>query len=195
MHLGFFLSGHPLDAYADQLSEEGATTFSLLEERAKEKPSRGLVAGMVVSMRELSGSRGKFGIVKLSDRVGGFEVAVFSEVWEKSRSLVRPGEVLFMMVQVEDDEGRLRVRAESLRNAEQQARKSSQRIEINIDKSTCIKDLRQLLEPGRCEIFLRLHCMKNLCDATYQLPGSFAMNMRTRQAIAALHGVRSVEER
>lgn len=193
--LGFFLSGHPLDAYADQLSEEGATTFSLLEERAKEKPSRGLVAGMVVSMRELSGSRGKFGIVKLSDRVGGFEVAVFSEVWEKSRSLVRPGEVLFMMVQVEDDEGRLRVRAESLRNAEQQARKSSQRIEINIDKSTCIKDLRQLLEPGRCEIFLRLHCMKNLCDATYQLPGSFAMNMRTRQAIAALHGVRSVEER
>ncbi len=193
--IGFFLSGHPLDAYADQLEEEDASSYFSLEERAKEKSCRGLVAGMVVSVRELSGSRGKFGIVKLSDRIGSFEVAVFSEIWEKSRQLVRPGEVLFMMVHVEDDEGRMRVRAESLRNAEQQVRKSSQRIVVSIDSSNCIKELRQILEPGRCEVFLKLRCMKDLCDATYQLPGSFTVNMRTRQAIASLHGVQSVGER
>ncbi len=193
--IGFFLSGHPLDAYAEQLDEEGACTYFSLEERAKEKPTRGLVAGMVVAVRELSGSRGKFGIVKLSDRIGSFEVAVFSEIWEKSRQLVRPGEVLFMMVHVEDEEGRMRVRAESLRNAEQQARRTAQRIVVSINNSNSIKELRQILEPGRCEVFLKLRCMSDLCDATYQLPGSFTINMRTRQAIASLHGVQSVGER
>ena len=90
--VGFFLSGHPLDAYASVLAKLGILPYAELEARADRGVVAGRLAGIVVSARERRSQKGnKFAFALFSEPTGQFEAVIFSETLAASRHLLEVG--------------------------------------------------------------------------------------------------------
>jgi DNA polymerase-3 subunit alpha len=110
--IGFFLSGHPFNAFRAEVGRFVRRTLAQLE------PSRDLamLAGVVMEVRTKMGSRGKMAFVLLDDGTQPREVAVYSEVLDASRGKIVTDEVLVVEGKVSNDEfsGGLRIVADRL---------------------------------------------------------------------------------
>ena len=110
--LGFFLSGHPFNEYADELA---AFVKRRLDKLAAQRDPV-LMAGIVISTRTQMTRRGKMAIVLLDDATKQVEVSVFNELWEAERAKIREDELLLVEGKVQNDDytGGLRVTADRL---------------------------------------------------------------------------------
>ncbi|MFX5578809.1 OB-fold nucleic acid binding domain-containing protein, partial [Acinetobacter baumannii] len=83
---------HPLDAYQSALQRLQCLDSALLAD-ATEGSIR--LAGVALAKQERMSKNGqKFAFVQCSDPTGFFEVAVFSEVFARTRDLLQPGQLL-----------------------------------------------------------------------------------------------------
>ncbi|NGM83070.1 DNA polymerase III subunit alpha [Paenibacillus sp. 7124] len=103
--LGLYLSGHPLDDYAELLELSGVQRLMDLGEAPDE--SSAVTAGMVVSLKEIMTKAGKaMAFVEWEDQIERCEVVLFPEVWKRSRALVDKGALLALRAKVQQqDEG------------------------------------------------------------------------------------------
>ena len=110
--IGFFLSGHPFNAFKGEVRRFVRRTLAQLE------PSRDLamMAGVVMEARTKMGNRGKMTFVLLDDGTQPREVAVYSEVLDANRGKIVTDEVLVVEGKVSNDEfsGGLRIIADKL---------------------------------------------------------------------------------
>ena len=110
--IGFFLSGHPFNAFKAEVRRFVRRTLAQLE------PARELVmlAGVVMEVRTKMGNRGKMAFVLLDDGTEPREVAVYSEVLDASRGKIVTDEVLVVEGKVSSDEfsGGVRIVADRL---------------------------------------------------------------------------------
>jgi DNA polymerase-3 subunit alpha len=84
--IGFFLSGHPLDDYAELLKRLKLQTWIEFSRSVKSGASAGRVAATVVSRLERRTKTGnKMGIIGLSDPSGHYEAILFSEGLQQYR--------------------------------------------------------------------------------------------------------------
>jgi DNA polymerase III subunit alpha len=92
--LGFFISGHPLMKYADELALFADTsTATLLEQRDRKVEFPCVVTAVARQISKRNGQ--EWGRVTVEDFRGTATVLVFGEVWEKYRDvLVQDGAVL-----------------------------------------------------------------------------------------------------
>jgi DNA polymerase-3 subunit alpha len=110
--LGFFLSGHPYNAYALEL--KAFVRRRLVELEPQREPL--LLAGVVLGMRTQMTRRGKMAIITLDDASAQVEVSVFNELWDAERSKIKEDDLLLVegKVQRDDYSGGLRVSADKL---------------------------------------------------------------------------------
>ena len=110
--LGFFLSGHPYNAYAAELKSFVRRRLSELEPQREPL----LLAGVVLGVRTQMTRRGKMAIIMLDDASAQVEVSVFNELWDAERSKIKEDELLLVegKVQRDDYSGGLRVSADKL---------------------------------------------------------------------------------
>jgi DNA polymerase-3 subunit alpha len=110
--LGFFLSGHPYNEYAQELKSFVKRRLGDLQ--AQRDPV--LMAGVVISTRTQMTRRGKMCIVLLDDASKQLEVSVFNELWEAERSKIKEDELLLVEGKVQNDDytGGLRITADRL---------------------------------------------------------------------------------
>ncbi len=92
--LGFYVTGHPLDAYAATIAQGNFQTINSLgdlEDRAQFK-----VAGAIVQVeRKFTKKEGKpFAVVWLEDLTGTLEVVLWNEVYVKVSEALAPGRVI-----------------------------------------------------------------------------------------------------
>ena len=110
--IGFFLSGHPFNAFRDEVRRFVRRPLSQLE------PSKELItlAGVVMEVRAKMTARGKIAFVLLDDGTTPREVSVFSEVFDNNRQRIVIDEVLIVEVKVSNDDfsGGLRIVADKL---------------------------------------------------------------------------------
>ncbi len=109
--IGFYLSGHPLDAYAQSLRRLGVTRYADLIADARRSSVKATLAGTVIRRQERRGRSGDpFAFVGLSDPSGMFEVMVFSEALAASRPFLEAGRSILLKVVGDwiDDELKLR---------------------------------------------------------------------------------------
>jgi DNA polymerase-3 subunit alpha len=77
--LGLYLSGHPLDEYADHFDEDGETLAKIKPERDGQRVT---VHGLVDSVRQILTKKGdKMAFVAIEDRSGECEIIVFPKVY------------------------------------------------------------------------------------------------------------------
>lgn len=113
--LGFYLSTHPLSAYAKRLA--GKTTPSnRMADRASKKGSKIYVVGVITSRKIRSSPRGRYAFIQLSDLFGLYEVSVFNEeLLNKHTEDLQLGKTLYLGVDARKDDNGLRFIVESIR--------------------------------------------------------------------------------
>ncbi|HMY50703.1 MAG TPA: DNA polymerase III subunit alpha, partial [Zoogloea sp.] len=110
--IGFFLSGHPFNAFRDEVRRFVRRPLSQVE------PGKELImlAGVVMEVRAKMTARGKIAFVLLDDGTMPREVSVFSEVFDANRQRIVVDEVLVVEAKVSNDDfsGGLRIVADRL---------------------------------------------------------------------------------
>jgi DNA polymerase-3 subunit alpha len=94
--LGFYLSGHPYAAFAQELSPLIRLPLSGLQPR--KEPA--LIAGIVTSVRVQSSRRGKMAIVTLDDGGASVEVVIYNEVFDAARTALREDQLVVFEAKV-----------------------------------------------------------------------------------------------
>jgi DNA polymerase-3 subunit alpha len=131
--LGVFLTGHPLDQWADDLREFGARSLAELgiKRTIEESPSEDdggaappklgrvveevLVGGMVSALRPLTTRKGdRMCVFMLDDRDSGLEVIVFPETFRQCGQLAENGGMLLIKGKFERDAESVRIVASQL---------------------------------------------------------------------------------
>ena len=132
--IGLYLTGHPLDDYAEELYEICGNRISHLKV-SRTKQSLG---GLVIGMRTLKTKRGDtMCVLTLDDRTGRIEVTLFSDAYNAARDIISKDAILVVQGQVEHDDytGALRVRGESARTLYQIRSERAQSLRLVVDST------------------------------------------------------------
>jgi len=146
--VGFYLSAHPLDAYDKILERQKIVPSSDIERRAQGGGSMKL-AGTIQAIRAMKDRRGrKFAILNLSDAVGGFEVAVFSDVFAKCEDILVAGNSVIITVEARiDPERGLRVSAQGIATIDAVAANTAKGLDIILGDASPVEEIKKLLAP------------------------------------------------
>jgi DNA polymerase-3 subunit alpha len=163
--LGFYLSGHPYNAYRAELQRFVRTTLAGLQ-----PPGDGdngqrtqLIAGIVESLRWANTQSGRMLIVRLSDGSAAREVTVYNELADQSRGLVKEDALLVVEARVrtirrsgeEGEETFMRVSADKLYDLAAARSRFARGIKLVCNGGSSGARLRELLgphKPGACPV-------------------------------------------
>ncbi|HQR04171.1 MAG: DNA polymerase III subunit alpha [Proteobacteria bacterium] len=145
--LGFFLSGHPFNAYRQEI---GAFIKRGLGQIAPQREPV-LMAGVVLSVRTQMGRRGKMCFVTLDDGAHQLEVMIFNELWEAGRQKIREDELLLVEAKVQEDtySGGLRIAADTLMTLAEARGRYAKQLYLSMNGQASADRLRTLLTPYR----------------------------------------------
>ncbi len=199
--VGFYLSGHPLDAYAGALRRKRILFYADIARFASRGGAANLrIAGSVMRRQERKSARGnRFAFVELSDPTGIWEVTVFAETLTRARELLEPGRNVVLTVDVEADgaQAKLLCRAASPVD-EATVDASATGVRIHIDGAHALEPVvgRMRAAAGRTGSAVEIVVWSDTLDAEVEiaLPGKWPLDFGTRTAIRFMPGVRDVEE-
>jgi DNA polymerase-3 subunit alpha len=113
--LGFYVSGHPLDAYVDRFAGKNYQAISSLGELADRATFR--AAGAIIQVdRKFTRKEGKpFAVIWVEDLTGTLEVVIWNDVYVNVSEALAPGRVI-------EIQGTIDTRGDSLRATAQKVR-------------------------------------------------------------------------
>ncbi|MDX2201739.1 MAG: DNA polymerase III subunit alpha [Hyphomicrobiaceae bacterium] len=199
--VGFFLSGHPLDAYRGILAKLGVISSAELEAKAQRGNVVARVAGIVVSARERRSQKGnKFAFAMFSDSTGQFEAIIFSDTLAACRSLLEPGTPVVVSVEGERDGETLKLRAQGVQSLDEAAASVQRGLKVVLDKRVAqakgtLGELKALLKPGgKGTITIALALEERGREVELALPGRFDISPAQQGVISTVPGVIEVVE-
>ncbi|MGH8763650.1 MAG: DNA polymerase III subunit alpha [Nitrosospira sp.] len=154
MALGFYLSGHPFNAYAEELKNFVRTRLDRLNPQREPQ----LLAGIIYAVRTQVTRRGRMGVVVLDDGSARVELVVYSELFEAARSWLKEDQLLLVEARVSnrggDDEygGGLRISADQLYNIDSARSRYAKRMELHCNGLSNVARLKELLAPYRSSL-------------------------------------------
>tara|TARA_B110000908_G_scaffold138926_1_gene165327 strand:- start:14964 stop:18470 length:3507 start_codon:yes stop_codon:yes gene_type:complete len=105
--LGYYTSGHPLDAVRARLNNDRLTKINTIEEvNIKDRKIRRFIAGMIKSVEHRITKTDKpFGIIVIEDLTGVREVLTWAESYTPAREegLLEPGSLVSMAINIQED--------------------------------------------------------------------------------------------
>jgi len=169
MALGYFLSGHPFSAYADEVA---AFVRRRLTDLAPQREPQ-LLCGIVLGLRTQMTRNGKMAVVLLDDASAQVEVSVYSALWETARQKPQIDEPLVVEGKVTRDDysGGLRIVADQLLTLAEARGRYARALKLSFNggsDAASAARLRSLLQPYRaseqgCPVRL---CYRNGTAAT-----------------------------
>tara|TARA_R110001599_G_scaffold69414_13_gene195626 strand:- start:1337 stop:4825 length:3489 start_codon:yes stop_codon:yes gene_type:complete len=159
--LGLYVTGHPIDEYAEELKRFAPT---LIGDLRADKQGNQMLAGLIVASRTMKTKRGDtMAILQLDDRSARIEVTVYPETLSEKRDLLVKDQIVIVEGGVAHDDysGGLSVRARDVHSL--QSIRESHAAELTIEVSQASLDdaladrLAQALGAaggGRCPVSL-----------------------------------------
>ncbi|MCW3475216.1 DNA polymerase III subunit alpha [Limobrevibacterium gyesilva] len=195
--VGFHLTSHPLDAYAQVLRRLGVIPSNQLEARAQAGAARVKLAGSVVNTKErITRTGSRMAWVRLSDSGGSYEITCFSEVLSRSREMLAAGNSVLVTADIRLEGEALRITAQDVAPLDQAASQAGAGMKVWLQKSEAVAHIRALLDregKGRGRVILvpRLDAAQ---DVEITLPGGFNVTPRLAQALKIVPGIERVED-
>ncbi|MBI1175462.1 MAG: DNA polymerase III subunit alpha [Sideroxydans sp.] len=169
--LGFYLSGHPYQEYAEELSRFIKLKLADVTPQLAGQGSNGngrrnsgvqvALAGIVSGVRIQQTRRGRMGVVTLDDGSAQLEMTVFNEIFEASRPWIREDELLVVRgkASFDDYSGGMRVTAEELFDLASARSTFAKRLELSVEAQNRvgIAQLKELFRPycgGKCPVVI-----------------------------------------
>ena len=196
--IGFYLSAHPLDAYATALERLGVVSYAAIGGRLSGETSRVKVAGTVLGVHERTSSRGHaFAFVQLSDPSGVYEATFFSDLLSAYRELLEPGRSLLLTVDARIDDGAVKLNAQGVQSLDKIAAEAAAGLKVYLRDPGPIEGLKSVLGEGlngRGPVSLILGLEGGRREVEIALPGGYAVSAALRAAVKAVPGVVDVRE-
>ncbi len=196
--IGFYLSAHPLDAYAKGLARLGVVRSSELAGRlAAGGAARVKLAGTVIGKQERTSARGnRFAFVQMSDAGGAFELTVFSEILSSSREAFASGKPLLVSADARLEEESVKLLAQSIQLLDDAAAGAAAGLRVALNDAGAIAELQKVMARerrgrGRIAVVVDLGEERAVEVA---LPDAYAISAATRQALQSIPGVVEVQD-
>jgi DNA polymerase-3 subunit alpha len=166
--LGFYLSGHPYQEFAEELAPfikqrlADVTPQALPQGNANKRAGLAvLLAGMVGEVRIQQTRRGRMAIVKIEDGSAQLEVTLFNELYEASRPWIKDGELLVVRgkATMDDYSGNMRVTGEEVMDFASARAAFAQRLDLGCaeQEAAIVAKLKDLFTPyrgGKCPVVI-----------------------------------------
>ncbi|MFH1553640.1 MAG: DNA polymerase III subunit alpha [Pseudomonadota bacterium] len=194
--IGFFLTGHPLDDYAQSLKKLRVQPFSDFARGVRAGAAAGRLAATVVSKQERRTKSGtRMGIVGLSDPSGHFEAVIFSEGLAHYRDLLEPGTPILMMVNAELQGEDVRVRIQTCERLDAATAKHHKSLRIFVQSVDPLEGIAKRLSGGKGdgEVSLILMMDQGKAEVEIRLDGRYPVSPQIAGALKAIPGVVAVE--
>jgi DNA polymerase III subunit alpha len=193
--VGFFLSGHPLEAYDAALKRLRAMRWAEFARAVRAGASTARLGASVLDRTERRARNGaKIGVVQLSDPSGRYEAILFQEGLNQFRDLLEKGADVLVTLQagVEGEDVRARiVNVERLNDAAARIHKG---LRVFVRDETPLDSIESRLGgPGDGEVSLVVILGPKDGEVEIRLPGRYAVNAALAQALKAAPGVVAVE--
>ncbi|MGO9758252.1 MAG: DNA polymerase III subunit alpha [Roseiarcus sp.] len=193
--VGFFLSGHPLEAYQSVLTRLRIERWADFARAVRRGATSARLAASVLDRAERRTKSGsKLGVVQLSDPSGQYEAIVFAEGLAQFRDLLEKGSDVRVTLQgaVEGEDVRARiVHVEALAQAAARVQKGL-RIFVR-DEVPLASIAERLRARGDGEVSLVVLLGPQEGEVEIKLPGRFAVSAPIAGALKAIGGVVAVE--
>jgi len=193
--IGFHLSGHPLDEFAELLDRQSVQRWLTFEKAVKEGgATAGRLAGTVVSRQDRRTRKGTpMAIMMLSDPTGSFECLAFSEQIESFGDLMQTGNSVILEVEADARAEGLRLRLIRVRSLKEVAEAAERRLEIHITDSKCLAPINTLLKPGgNGTVLVRVNTDGGAREYEIELKGRYRVNPDLVGGLKSIGGVNDV---
>jgi len=163
--LGFYLSGHPFNAYREELRRFARTSLANLQPSMEPV----MMAGVIYGVQMRNSRRGRIAILTLDDGTARIEVVVFGELFYEKRAAVQEDQVIVVKGRVFNDEfsGGLRITADQLMDLAELRAAYARLLRLNINGQADSQKLRSILAQyagGQCHVAIRYRNATGECD-------------------------------
>ena len=192
--IGFFISGHPLDAYQNVLQRLRVDQWARFARSVKQGASAGRLAATVLERAERRTKSGnKMGIVTLSDPTGQYEAILFQEGRNQYRDLLEKGACVLVSLQANVEGEDVRARIVAVERLDEAAARIQKGLRISLRDRAALPRLAERLKgkpEGEVTLVLRLDAES---EVEIRLKGRYPINPQASGAIKAISGVAEVE--
>ncbi len=193
--VGFYLSAHPLDEYAETLEKMRVQSWADFQLAVKKGATVGNLAGTVTSLQQRKTRTGnRMGIVQVSDPSGQYEAVLFSESLDQYRPLLEAGNSIVLNVAAEDKPEGVSLRINSVKSLEEEAAKKQFRLNIFVRDGSALSHIStQIGKRGEGQVSLIVLNSEPIREVEIEIPGKRMISPAIAGAIKAIPGVIDVE--
>ena len=197
--VGFYLTGHPLEAEVDALRRKRVTLFADAMPQALDGVDAFKMAGIVRRKQERAGRSGdKFAFVSLSDPTGEYEVLFPPETLRKCRDLLEAGSAIVLRVRAKATDGEVRFFGDDAEPLERAIEGAVAALRVHVaPRSAQIEALKRRLTENASERGGEITLIADL-DAHRQvemrLPGRYTLDGALRSDLKVAPGVAWLED-
>jgi DNA polymerase-3 subunit alpha len=189
--LGFYITGHPLDAHFETVSKLGA--ISSLELGFQETGSRATIAGLITDLQLRTTKKGdRFAIFRLEDQAGSVKCVLWPEPFRRHSAMVTDEATVLVGGRAEiSDEGTITVIVERLTELTQAIQQKATELIIRFpagaDSAQLSESIRTLLEQskGDCDVFVEVisedMLVRMRAHPTLKIQGSVELEIALRK--------------
>jgi DNA polymerase-3 subunit alpha len=160
--VGFYITGHPLEAHFEIVSKLGAVSSAELGQQ--ESGSRATIAGLITDLQLRTTKKGdRFAIFRLEDQAGSIKCVLWPEPFRRQNGIVAEEATVLVTGRAEiSDDGVITVIAEKLTELTQAVQQKARELIIGIptatDSAQLCEGVKKLLEQskGDCDVFVEV---------------------------------------
>ncbi|WP_417308462.1 DNA polymerase III subunit alpha [Devosia sp.] len=193
--IGFHLSGHPLDQYAELFDRLRVQPFSDFERAVKEAGARaGRLAGTIGARNDRRTKKGNpMAIITLSDTSGSFEMVAFSEQIEQYSATLQTGRSVVLNVEADERPDGISLRLISAEPIEGLAERIGRRLTVFAGSERCLGPISsQLKSGGEGQVSFVVIRDGGALEYEVELKGRYRINPELAGAVKAMDGVMDV---
>ena len=192
--IGFHLSAHPLDAYADLFEKLRVQRWSDFERAVKDGAGAGRLAGTISSRNDRRTRKGTpMMILTLSDQSGTYECIAFSEQINEFGAILQPGNSVILQVGADERAEGISVRLMSAEPIEGMAERIDRQLTVFLaDPQALGPTSAQLKRGGNGTVNFVVIRDGGAREYEIELPGKYNITAEVAGGIKALEGVTDV---
>jgi DNA polymerase-3 subunit alpha len=192
--IGFHLSAHPLDAYADLFERMRVQKWTDFERAVKDGASAGRLAGTIASRQDRRTRKGTpMMILTLSDQSGSYECIAFSEQINDFGAVLQPGKSVILQVGADERADGVSLRLLSAQSIDSVADKVDRRLTVFAADAKALGPISaQLKRGGEGSVNFVVIRDGGAREYEIELPGGYRLTTEVAGGIKALEGVTDV---
>jgi DNA polymerase III subunit alpha len=193
--VGFFLSGHPLEAYETALKRLRVERWADFARNVRRGATSARLAASVIDRYERRTKSGsKMGVVQLSDPSGQYEAVIFQEGLNQYRDLLEKGSDVLVTLQGAVEGEDVRARIASVEPLAEAASRHQKGLRIFLRDETPLSSIAERLRgKGEGEVSLVVMLGRAEGEIEIKLPGRFAVSAAIAGSLKSIEGVVAVE--